>query len=218
MQISYAVQAKPEGIAQAFLIGRNFIGNDACALILGDNIFYGHGLASALEQASSPQDGATIFAYGVRDPERYGVVEFDAFGKILSLQEKPAKPRSRHAVTGLYFYDNQVVDIASSIKPSPRGELEITDVNRVYLEKEMLRVLVLRRGMAWLDTGTHESLIEAAHFIQTIERRQGMKVGCPEEVAWRMGWIDDEQLERLAQPVAKSGYGEYLYDLLRHAD
>ncbi len=216
MQISYAVQEKPAGIAQAFLIGKEFIGNESCALILGDNIFYGHDLTAVLEQATSSVDGAVVFAYGVGDPERYGVVEFDASGKILSLEEKPAKPRSRYAVTGMYFYDNQVVDIASAVQPSARGELEITDVNLAYFELGRLQAQVLTRGMAWLDTGTHESLIEASHFIQTIERRQGMKIGCPEEVAWRMGWVSDEQLEKLSHSVGKSGYGKYLFDLLRN--
>lgn len=215
LNLSYAVQPSPDGLAQAFVIGRDFIGNDNAALVLGDNIFYGHDFAQHLKQAGQQGDGATVFAYPVHDPERYGVVEFDAGGRAVSLEEKPAKPKSRYAVTGLYFYDNRVLDIAAGLKPSARGELEITDVNRIYLEMKALDVVVMGRGHAWLDTGTHDSLIEASSFIATIEKRQGLKVSCPEEIAWRMGWIDAAQLERLAQPLAKNGYGQYLLALLR---
>lgn len=214
MSFSYAVQPAPEGLAQAFIIGRDFIGNDSVALILGDNIFHGHELAASVQQAVQKTSGATVFAYPVRDPERYGVVEFDATGKAISIEEKPAKPKSRYAVTGMYFYDNQVVEIARSIRPSARGELEITDVNRRYLERGQLKVDVMGRGMAWLDTGTHESLMEASLFIETIEKRQGLKVACPEEVAYRMGYITGEQLESLAMPLAKNAYGQYLLGLL----
>ncbi len=210
MNIEYAVQPSPDGLAQAFLIGEDFVGDSHSALVLGDNIFYGHEFANDLTAAGSQPSGATVFAYHVHDPERYGVVEFDANGRAISLEEKPAKPRSRYAVTGLYFYDQQVVDIAKSLKPSPRGELEITDLNRVYLERGALDVQVMGRGHAWLDTGTHDSLIDAAQFIQTLEKRQGLKISCPEEIAWRQGWIDAEQLRRLAAPLAKSGYGQYL--------
>jgi glucose-1-phosphate thymidylyltransferase len=214
INLSYAVQPTPGGLAQAYIIGRNFVGNDDSTLILGDNIFYGHEFADDLRDAAAQSGGATVFAYPVQDPERYGVVEFDAQGRAVSLEEKPRQPRSRYAITGLYFYDNRVADIAASLKPSARGELEITDVNRVYLEQSALRVCVMGRGHAWLDTGTHESLIEASLFVATIERRQGLKIACPEEVAWRMGWIDDAALARLAENLAKSGYGEYLHGLL----
>jgi glucose-1-phosphate thymidylyltransferase len=215
INLSYAVQPKPEGLAQAFIIGREFIGTDSCALVLGDNIFYGHEFGQDLQAATRKHSGATVFAYPVTDPERYGVVEFDAAGHAVSLEEKPKQPKSRYAVTGLYFYDNQVADIAASLKPSPRGELEITDVNRRYLEQGELDVTVMGRGMAWLDTGTHESLLEASLFIQTIEKRQGLKIACPEEIAYRMGYITAEQLEKLAEPLKKNGYGQYLLGLLR---
>jgi glucose-1-phosphate thymidylyltransferase len=215
LNLSYAVQPSPDGLAQAFIIGRDFVGGDDAALVLGDNIFYGHDFGQQLQQAGAQTGGATVFAYPVHDPERYGVVEFDAQGRAVSLEEKPKQPKSRYAVTGLYFYDNRVLDIAASLKPSPRGELEITDVNRVYLETNALDVVVMGRGHAWLDTGTHESLIEASLFISTIEKRQGLKVSCPEEIAWRMGWIDAAGLERLAQPLAKNSYGQYLLGLLR---
>ncbi len=215
IRIQYAVQPKPEGLAQAFLIGEEFLAGGPAALVLGDNIFYGHGLARRLQVAAGRTSGATVFAYPVSDPERYGVVEFDRSGKAISIEEKPAKPRSRYAVTGLYFYDDQVVDVARTIKPSARGELEITDVNRVYLERAAITVERLGRGDAWLDTGTHDSLIEAGQFIQSLEKRQGLKICCPEEIAWRHGWIDDDALEALARPLAKSGYGEYLLALAR---
>jgi len=215
LDISYAVQPRPEGLAQAFIIGRDFVGRDPSCLVLGDNIFYGHDLTGQLERASGRTDGATVFAYPVKDPERYGVAEFDAAGKVVSLEEKPRAPKSRYAVTGLYFYDNRVLDIAAAMKPSARGELEITDVNRRYLELGALSVEVMGRGTAWLDTGTHESLLEASQFIETIERRQGLKVACPEEIAWRRGWIDGAQLERLAEPMKKNAYGQYLLELLR---
>lgn len=215
ISIRYAVQAKPEGIAQAFVIGADFIGRDGCSLVLGDNIFYGHDLASDLKEAGGRQKGATVFAYPVKDPERYGVVEFDKSGKALSIEEKPAKPKSRYAVTGLYFYDNQVVDISRNLKPSARGELEITDVNRAYLSRGQLEVVHMGRGMAWLDTGTHETLLEAAAFIETIERRQGLKIACPEEIAYRMGHISAAQLEALAAPYRNNGYGQYLLNLLK---
>jgi glucose-1-phosphate thymidylyltransferase len=214
LNLSYAVQPSPDGLAQAFIIGKNFIGDAHSALVLGDNLFYGHELAGDLERANARALGATVFAYPVNDPERYGVVEFDATGRAVSLEEKPACPKSRYAVTGLYFYDDRVVDIASSLKPSARGELEITDVNLQYLAWESLDVQVMGRGHAWLDTGTHESLIEAGLFIQTIEKRQGLKIACPEEIAWRAGWVNDEALMRLAAPLAKSGYGRYLQRLL----
>jgi glucose-1-phosphate thymidylyltransferase len=215
INLSYAVQPSPDGLAQAFLIGRDFIGRDPATLVLGDNIFYGHDFGTHLTDATGRTEGATVFAYPVHDPERYGVVEFDAAGRAVSLEEKPKQPKSRYAVTGLYFYDNSVVDVAASLKPSPRGELEITDVNRIYLERNALAVKVMGRGHAWLDTGTHESLIEASTFISTIEKRQGLKVSCPEEIAWRKGWIDNAALERLATPLAKNGYGQYLLGLLR---
>jgi glucose-1-phosphate thymidylyltransferase len=215
LDIAYAVQPKPEGLAQAFIIGRDFVGRDPSCLVLGDNIFYGHDLTGQLGRASSRPDGATVFAYPVKDPERYGVAEFDAAGKVVSLEEKPRAPKSRYAVTGLYFYDNRVLDIAATMKPSARGELEITDVNRHYLAMDALSVEVMGRGTAWLDTGTHESLLEAAQFIETIERRQGLKVACPEEIAWRQGWIDGAQLERLAEPMKKNAYGQYLLEVLR---
>ena len=212
--LSYAVQPSPDGLAQAFLIGESFIGDDLCALVLGDNIFYGHDFAGLLKNANARESGASVFAYAVNDPERYGVVEFNGDGHAVSLEEKPKAPKSRYAVTGLYFYDRQVVELAKSIKPSPRGELEITDLNRLYLEQGTLSVETMGRGYAWLDTGTHESMLEASQFIQTIERRQGLKVAAPEEIVWRNGWIDDAALEKLAQPLAKSGYGQYLLGLL----
>jgi glucose-1-phosphate thymidylyltransferase len=214
LDIQYAVQAAPEGLAQAFIIGADFIGNDPSALVLGDNIFYGHDLASDLKAASAKTSGATVFAYPVTDPERYGVVEFDAAGHAISLEEKPVQPKSRYAVTGLYFYDQRVADVARALKPSARGELEITDVNRQYLEWGELDVQVMGRGQAWLDTGTHDSLIEAALYIQTIEKRQGLKIACPEEIAYRQGFIDAAQLQALAQPLMKNGYGLYLMDVL----
>jgi len=214
VSISYAVQPSPDGLAQAFLIGESFLGDDLSALVLGDNIFYGHDFAGLLKNASERATGATVFAYAVNDPERYGVVEFDRRGRAISLEEKPRAPKSRYAVTGLYFYDRQVVELARSVKPSARGELEITDLNRLYLEQGTLDVETMGRGYAWLDTGTHESMLEASQFIQTIERRQGLKVAAPEEIVWRHGWVDDAQLERLAQPLAKSGYGQYLLGLL----
>jgi glucose-1-phosphate thymidylyltransferase len=214
LKLQYAVQPSPDGLAQAFIIGEDFVGDGPSALVLGDNLFYGHDFASGLRAASARQDGATVFAYPVHDPERYGVVEFDADGRAISLEEKPKQPKSRYAVTGLYFYDNRVVDIAKHLKPGPRGELEITDVNRQYLEWGALDVQVMGRGHAWLDTGTHESLLEASLFIQTIEKRQGLKIACPEEIAWRAGWIDAAQLKTLAAPLAKNGYGQYLLRIL----
>ena len=210
VRFAYAVQPSPDGLAQAFLIGEDFIGDAPSALVLGDNLFYGHDFARELNRASANTHGATVFAYPVHDPERYGVVEFDASGRALSLEEKPTTPKSRYAVTGLYFYDRQVVGLAKSLAPSPRGELEITDLNRLYLQRRQLEVQVMGRGHAWLDTGTHESLIEAGLFIQTVERRQGLRIGSPEEVAWRQGWIDDAQLGELARALGKSSYGQYL--------
>jgi len=215
LHFSYAVQASPDGLAQAFLIGADFIGDSSSALVLGDNIFYGHHLVSLLDKAGARTTGATVFAYAVQDPERYGVVEFDRAGRAVSLEEKPRVPKSRYAVTGLYFYDRDVVGMAKSIRPSARGELEITDLNRLYLERGDLEVETMSRGFAWLDTGTHESMLEASQFIQTIERRQGLKVAAPEEISWRNGWISDSELEALAAPLAKSGYGRYLTGLLR---
>ncbi len=215
IRFSYAIQPAPEGLAQAFIIGKKFIADSHCALVLGDNIFYGHDLWTRLRSAQDREKGATIFAYPVKDPERYGVVEFDDDGHAKSLEEKPKQPRSRYAVTGLYFYDEQVVEVASAIKPSSRNELEITDVNKWYLERNQLSVEVLGRGYAWLDTGTHESLLDASSFIRTIEERQGLKVACPEEIAYRAGFISGEQLERLAAPMAKNGYGQYLLQVLQ---
>ncbi len=214
IQITYAVQPSPDGLAQAFLIGEQFLDGAPSALVLGDNIFYGHDFAGLLESANAQTHGATVFAYAVQDPERYGVVEFDDAGHAISLEEKPSSPKSRYAVTGLYFYDSQVVALAKQVKPSARGELEITDLNRLYLEQGTLDVQTMGRGYAWLDTGTHESMLEASQFIYTIENRQGLKVAAPEEIVWRHGWIDDVQLEKLAKPLAKSGYGKYLLRLL----
>jgi glucose-1-phosphate thymidylyltransferase len=215
INLAYAVQPSPDGLAQAFIIGRGFVGGGSCALVLGDNIFYGHDMQPMLQRANARSEGATVFAYPVADPERYGVAEFDADGRVVSLEEKPAQPRSRYAVTGLYFYDNRVVDIAASLKPSSRGELEITDVNRAYLQQQALRVELMGRGMAWLDTGTHESLLEAGQYIATIERRQGLKVACPEEIAYRLGYIDASALEAQGKAMAKNAYGQYLLALLR---
>jgi len=215
LNLSYGVQEKPEGLAQAFIVGKSFIGNDHSALILGDNIFYGHDLIKTLQHANQRGNAATVFAYAVGDPKRYGVAEFDKQGKVISIEEKPAKPKSRYAVTGLYFYDNQVIEYAHAIKKSARGELEITDVNNLYLKAGKLNVEIFGRGMAWLDTGTHDSLIEASSYIETIEKRQGMKVSCPEEIAYRMKYIDAEQLARLAEPLRKSQYGEYLLSILQ---
>lgn len=218
LNLTYTVQPSPDGLAQAFLLGEEFIGNDSVALVLGDNIFHGHDMTSLLKSAASNETGASVFAYRVSDPERYGVVDFDQNGKALDIEEKPAKPKSNFAVTGLYFYDNQVVDIAKEIKPSPRGELEITDVNKVYLEKDQLMVEVMSRGYAWLDTGTGNSLLEAGQFVEILERRQGLKVACPEEISWRNGWIDDGQLMSLAAPLSKNNYGQYLQNLLLEKD
>ncbi len=215
LSLSYAVQPSPDGLAQAFIIGRSFVGQDHSALILGDNIYYGHDLEAQLRDSTARADGATVFAYHVHDPQRYGVVQFDAQRRAVSIEEKPERPLSNYAVTGLYFYDAQVLDIAASIRPSPRGELEITDVNRAYLERGQLHVEVMGRGMAWLDTGTHESLLEAGQFIATIEHRQGLKIACPEELAFRRGYISAEALERLAQPMMKNGYGRYLMQILQ---
>jgi len=215
IRLQYEVQSKPEGIAQAFLIGEKFLGNSACALVLGDNIFYGHDLAKDLREAATKRQGARVFAYPVHDPERYGVVEFDNAGRALSIEEKPRQPKSRYAVTGLYFYDNQVVSIAKSLKPSARGELEITDVNRSYLERHELEVVVMGRGMAWLDTGTHESLMDAALYIQAIEKRQGLMVACPEEIALRSGYIEPGQVQKVGESMKNNSYGAYLLQLLR---
>lgn len=215
LRIEYAEQPKPEGLAQAFLIGESFIAGDPCALVLGDNIFYGHDMPKLLQHAAEQKTGASIFAYAVRDPSSYGVIEFDSAGRAVSLEEKPSHPRSRFAVTGLYFYDSQVVALAKSLRPSARGELEITDLNRLYLDRGLLNVVTFGRGTAWLDTGTHDSILEASSFIATLEKRQGLKIACPEEVAYRMGLITAGQLESLAQPLLKSGYGEYLLQLLR---
>jgi glucose-1-phosphate thymidylyltransferase len=214
MNFSYTVQPSPDGLAQAFILGESFIAGSPSALILGDNLFFGSGLSGQLQAAAACEEGATVFAYPVSNPEAFGVVTFDEAGRAISIEEKPKHPKSRFAVTGLYFYDRDVVDIAKSIRPSARGELEITDVNATYLTRGTLNVQRMQRGMAWLDTGTHDSLLEAAHFIQTLEKRQGLKVGCPEEVAWRMGWISDDQLARLAAPLMKSGYGAYLMNLI----
>ena len=214
IKLQYAVQPNPDGLAQAFLIGEEFIDGEACALVLGDNIFFGHDLVSSLTQAVSNQEGATVFAYPVTDPERYGVVEFNDKNEAISLEEKPTKPKSRYAVTGLYFYDKDIVEVAKTIKPSPRGELEITDVNKHYLDQNKLKVINMGRGTAWLDTGTHDSLLQASSFIETLEKRQGLKVSCPEEIAWRMGYIDTNQLKALAEPLIKSGYGEYLLRII----
>jgi glucose-1-phosphate thymidylyltransferase len=215
LNLQYAIQPSPDGLAQSFIIGREFIGNSSSALVLGDNIFYGHDLQNQLEHAMNRKTGASVFAYHVQDPERYGVVAFNREGRATSLEEKPKVPKSNYAVTGLYFYDNQVLDMAASLKPSARGELEITDLNRMYLDRNELEVEIMGRGYAWLDTGTHESLIEASNFIQTIEHRQGLKVACPEEIAFRKGFINAEQLEKLAQPLAKNGYGQYLQRMLK---
>lgn len=215
IQLSYAVQPSPDGLAQAFLIGEEFLAGAPCALVLGDNIFHGHDFAALLENADGRKDGATVFAYAVHDPERYGVAEFAPDGRVLSLEEKPKEPKSRYAVTGLYFYDEQVVELAKQVKPSARGELEITDLNMLYLQREQLHVELMGRGYAWLDTGTHDSMLEASQFIQTIEHRQGLKVAAPEEIAWRQGWIGDEALQALAAPMSKNGYGQYLLNLLR---
>jgi glucose-1-phosphate thymidylyltransferase len=215
MNIQYAVQPSPDGLAQAFIIGKDFVGNDPSALVLGDNIFYGHDLVKQLQSADAHTDGATVFAYHVHDPERYGVVEFDGARRALSIEEKPQVPKSNYAVTGLYFYDNNVCGIAADIKPSARGELEITDVNQCYLDRNQLSVEIMGRGFAWLDTGTHDSLLEAASFIATLQKRQGLQVSCPEEIAYRQGWIDAEALQKLAAPLRKNGYGQYLLNLLK---
>lgn len=217
IELQYAIQPSPDGLAQAFIIGKDFVGDSPSSLILGDNIFYGHDLQPQLLKASAQSEGATVFAYHVHDPERYGVVSFDANGKATDLEEKPLQPKSHYAVTGLYFYDSQVLEMAATLKPSPRGELEITDINRLYLQQQQLKVEIMGRGYAWLDTGTHESLIEASNFIQTVEKRQGLKVCCPEEIAWRNGWINDEHLEQLAQPLIKNQYGQYLLHILKEA-
>ena len=216
LEIEYAIQESPGGLAQAFLIGRDFVAGQPCCLVLGDNIFFGQGLSKLLRDAAEKTVGATVFGYWVRDPERYGVAEFDENGQVISLEEKPAQPKSNYAVTGLYFYDHQVCDLAAGLKPSPRGELEITDLNNLYLQRGELELTQLGRGMAWLDTGTHDSLMEAAGFVETIEKRQGLKVCCPEEIAWRNRWIDDAQVRALAEPLSKNGYGQYLLELLEH--
>jgi glucose-1-phosphate thymidylyltransferase len=218
LSFSFAEQPKPEGLAQAFVIGREFVGSDSVSLVLGDNIFYGQGFSELLERAATQQEGATVFGYYVRDPQRYGVVEFDRKGTVLSIEEKPVRPRSHYAITGLYFYDNQIVDIAANLEPSSRGEIEITDANLEYLYRDELRVEVMGRGMAWLDAGTHESLLQSSNFIETLELRQGLKIGCPEEIAYRMGYIPAEQLERLAHSMRKNEYGRYLSELLRSAE
>jgi glucose-1-phosphate thymidylyltransferase len=217
INLSFAIQPSPDGLAQAFIIGDKFIGDDLAALVLGDNIFYGHDFHKLLDNAMTRESGASVFAYHVHDPERYGVVEFDAGGRAVSLEEKPKQPKSNYAVTGLYFYDRQVVELTKALKPSPRGELEITDLNRLYLEQGSLSVEIMGRGYAWLDTGTHESMLEASQFIATLEKRQGLKVACPEEISWRQGWIDAAELEALAAPLAKNGYGQYLQRLLRES-
>jgi glucose-1-phosphate thymidylyltransferase len=214
LSLSYAIQPSPDGLAQAFLIGRDFLAGDPAVLILGDNIFYGHDLSVSLRHANDRDAGATVFAYPVNDPERYGVAEFDASGKVISLEEKPARPKSRYAVTGVYFYDREVCELAATLKPSARGELEITDLNRLYLQRGQLTCEVMGRGMAWLDTGTHESLLEASQYIETIERRQGLKIACPEEIAYRQGWISQQDVEVLARPMLKNGYGQYLMKML----
>ena len=215
VRLEYAVQPSPDGLAQAFLIGEEFLADSPAALVLGDNIYHGHGLPELLRRADAREQGATVFGYYVRDPERYGVVEFDAAGRAVSVEEKPAQPKSNYAITGLYFYDADVVEVAKAVRPSARGELEITDVNRIYLERGQLNVELMGRGYAWLDTGTHDSLLDAANFIQVMQARQGLQIACPEEIAWRLGWIDAEHLERMAKPLAKNGYGRYLLDLLR---
>ena len=214
LTLSYEIQPSPDGLAQAFLIGKNFLAGAPSALILGDNIFYGHDLSQLLQRASANETGATVFAYPVQDPERYGVAEFDATGNVISLEEKPAQPKSRYAVTGIYFYDEQVCELAAALKPSKRGELEITDLNRLYLDKQQLHCEVMGRGMAWLDTGTHESLLEASQYIETIERRQGLKIACPEEIAFRQGWVTAEKIRELAKPMLKNSYGQYLLKML----
>ena len=218
LSLSYAVQHQPLGLAHAFIVGQDFVAGDECALVLGDNIFFGHNFTSTLKRAAVREQGATVFAYPVKDPERFGVVAFDKDLKAISIEEKPAQPKSRYAVTGLYFYDHTVTDKAHRVTPSARGELEITDLNRLYLEEGSLSVEILGRGMAWLDTGTHDSLLEAGQFVQTLEHRQSLKIACPEEIAWRQGWLTDSQLEQLAAPLCKSGYGEYLLDLLKYQD
>ena len=215
VRLEYAVQPSPDGLAQAFLIGEEFLAGSPAALVLGDNIYHGHGLPELLRRADAREQGATVFGYYVRDPERYGVVEFDAAGRAVSVEEKPAQPKSNYAITGLYFYDADVVEVAKAVRPSARGELEITDVNRIYLERGQLNVELMGRGYAWLDTGTHDSLLDAANFIQVMQARQGLQIACTEEIAWRLGWIDAEHLERMAKPLAKNGYGRYLLDLLR---